>query len=90
MLVSQFDHFGSLKNWIHESSNKKYWNQLVDHLTHPEIPFSERPEEWVPLSSWQAQHANPAHKNEHNNSDDNNEHNNDQDSTENGEPIPPQ
>ncbi len=47
--------FGLLQDWIHEASNKKYWNQLVDRLLHPSTPLPERPEAWGPLPLWRAQ-----------------------------------
>ena len=31
----QIDRHGTLRNWIHEASNEKYWCQLVDRLLHP-------------------------------------------------------
>ncbi len=34
------DWFGSLRDWIHEASNKQYWNQLVDRLLHPNMPLA--------------------------------------------------
>jgi hypothetical protein len=50
----QIDRYGSLRSWIHEASNKSYWNQLVDRLLHPNTPTPERPADWGPLPSWQA------------------------------------
>ena len=50
----QIDQHGSLRSWIHEASNEKYWCQLVDRLLHPATPVPERPADWGPLSSWQA------------------------------------
>jgi hypothetical protein len=35
----QIDRYGSLRSWIHEASNKKYWCQLVDRLFHPFTPL---------------------------------------------------
>ncbi len=32
------DHFGSLQDWIHEATDKKYWNQLVKRLLHADMP----------------------------------------------------
>ena len=46
------DRFGSLHGWIHEASNKEYWNQLVARLLNPRTPLPERPEAWGPLPSW--------------------------------------
>ena len=45
------NHFKSLWVWIYEASYKKYWNQLVDHLLHPNssTPLPECSEEaWCP------------------------------------------
>ena len=53
----QIDRYGSLRSWIHEASNKSYWNQLVDRLLHPNTPTPERPADWGPLPSWQARRA---------------------------------
>ena len=89
--LKRIDHYGSLKHWIYEASNGKYWNQLIKHLTHPETPLPERPEEWGPLPSWQARHANTntTNENESDNSDDEDEHDNNQDNAESREPLPP-
>jgi hypothetical protein len=46
--------YGSLRDWIHEASNKKYWCQLVNCLLHPTTPLPERPAAWGPLPSWRA------------------------------------
>ncbi len=46
------NHFRSLHDWIHETSNEEYWNQLATHLLHPSTPLPERPEAWGPLPSW--------------------------------------
>jgi hypothetical protein len=35
----QIDRYGSLRTWIHEASNEKYWCQLVDQLLHPLMPL---------------------------------------------------
>ena len=48
------DCFGLLRDWIHEASNKEYWNQLVARLLNPCTPIPERPEAWGPLPSWRA------------------------------------
>ena len=37
----QIDRYGSLRSWIHEASNKWYWNQRVDRLLHPNTPTPE-------------------------------------------------
>jgi hypothetical protein len=39
----QIDRYGSLRTWIHEASNKKYWCQLVDQLIHPSMLFQDQP-----------------------------------------------
>jgi hypothetical protein len=49
------DRFGLLQDWIHEASNKIYWNQLVDCLLHPSTPLPEHPEDLGPLPLWRAQ-----------------------------------
>ena len=88
--LKRIDHYGSLKHWIHEASNKQYWNQLIKRLTHPETPLPERTEEWGPLPSWQARHANtPTNEDESDNSDDEDEHDNNQDNAESRESLPP-
>ena len=87
--LKHIDHYGSLKHGIHEASNKKYWSQLIKRLTHPETPLPEQPEEWGPLSSWQARHANTINKNESNNSKDEDEHDNNQDNAESRDSPPP-
>ncbi len=51
------DYFGSLRDWIHKASDKKYWNQLVKRLLHPDTPLLECPEAWGTLPSWRAQRA---------------------------------
>ena len=55
------DRYGSLRNWIHEASNKQYWGQLVDRLIHPATPLPERPADWGPLPSWQARRNTSGH-----------------------------
>ena len=87
--LKHIDHYGSLKHWIHEASNEKYWNQLINRLTHPETPLPERPEEWGPLPAWQAQHANTTNEDESDNSDNEDELSNNQDNAESEEPLPP-
>ncbi len=65
--------FGSLRNWIHEATDKKYWNQLVKRLLHPDTPLRECPEAWGTLLSWRARQAasgrHPAAHNEDGNED---------------------
>jgi len=53
----QIDRYGSLRSWIHEASNKKYWCQLVDSLLYPSTLLPDRPDDWGPLPSWQARRA---------------------------------
>ena len=48
------DRYGFLCSWIHESSDKKYWCQLVDQLLYPDTLVPERPADWGPLPSRQA------------------------------------
>jgi hypothetical protein len=50
----QIDQYGSLRTWIHEASNKKYWCHLIDQLLHPSTPLPDWPADWGPLLSWQA------------------------------------
>ena len=59
--TAHIDQYGSLCNWIHEASNKKYWGQLVDRLLHPTTPLPERPADWGPLPSWQARRNTTSH-----------------------------
>jgi hypothetical protein len=51
------DRYRSLQDWIQEASNKKYWNQLVNHLLHPNTPLPEHPAARGPLPSWRARRA---------------------------------
>ncbi len=37
----QIDRYGSLRSWIHEALNKKYWCQLVERLLHPSTPLPD-------------------------------------------------
>ena len=53
----QIDRYGSLRSWIHEASNEKYWCQLVDSLLYPSTLLPDRPDDWGPLPSWQARRA---------------------------------
>ena len=39
------DDYGSLKNWINEALDKKYWNDLLDCLTDRQASIPERPTE---------------------------------------------
>ena len=39
------DDYGSLKNWINEALDKKYWNDLLDCLTDCQASIPERPAE---------------------------------------------
>ena len=64
------------------------WTVLVleptNQTTYPssKTPLPERPEEWGPLPSWQAQHANTTHKDKSDNSNDKDEHGNNEDNAE--------
>ena len=83
--LKRINHYGSLNySWIHKASNEQYWywSQLIKQLTHPKTPLPERPEEWGPLPSWQAQHANTTHKVKSDNSNDKDEHGNNEDNAE--------
>ena len=68
------DRHGSLRNWIHEASNEKYWCQLVDRLLHPTTPLPTRPDDWGPLPSWQRRRAATGHQQSTNPPDRANEH----------------
>jgi len=37
----QIDRHGSLRSWIHEASNEKYWCQLVNRPLHPSTPLPD-------------------------------------------------
>jgi hypothetical protein len=69
----QIDRYGSLQNWIHEASNKKYWCQLVERLLHPSTPLPDRPDDWGPLPSWQARRAAAGHHQQTNDPHDSND-----------------
>ncbi len=57
----QIDQYGSLRTWIYDASNKKYWCQLVDWLLHPLTPLPDQPADWGTLLSWQACRAAAGH-----------------------------
>jgi hypothetical protein len=57
----QIDQYCSLRTWIHEASNKKYWCQLIDQLLHSLTPLPDQPADWGPLPSWQACRAAAGH-----------------------------
>ena len=82
------DCFGSLRDWIHEASNKEYWNQLVAHLLNPCTPLPERPEAWGPLPSWRARRDTSSRRPAIIGNDDshNNRHDNDNESRERQQP----
>ena len=42
------DRYGSLKDWINEASDEKYWTALVQCLLHSDAPLPERPPTWGP------------------------------------------
>jgi hypothetical protein len=82
------DRHGSLRSWIHEASNEKYWCQLVDRLLHPTTPLPTRPDDWGPLPSWQRRRAATGHQQSNNPPDRANEH--PDDDTGRDSHIPPQ
>jgi hypothetical protein len=42
------DDYGSVRDWLREASNKKYWEQLVECLLAPRTPLPTRPTNWPP------------------------------------------
>jgi hypothetical protein len=48
VLTTTIDRYGSLKDWINEASNEKYWTALVQCLLHSDAPLPERPPTWGP------------------------------------------
>ena len=48
MPTTTIDRYGSLKDWINEASDEKYWNALVQCLLHSDAPLPERPPTWGP------------------------------------------
>ena len=46
--TTTIDHYGSLKDWINEASDEKYWTALVQCLLHSDAPLPERPPTWGP------------------------------------------
>ena len=82
------DRYGSLRNWIHEASNEKYWCQLVDRLLHPTTPLPDRPDDWGPLPSWQARRAATGHQQSNDSPNNNDDTPNDE--TEDDPHLPPQ
>jgi len=51
------DRYGSIRSWINEASDEKYWTQLVYRLMHPSTPLPDRPDKWGPIPSWRARRA---------------------------------
>ena len=82
------DRYGSLRNWIHEASNEKYWCQLVERLLHPTTPLPDRPDDWGPLPSWQARRAATGHQQSNDSPNNNDDTPNDE--TEDDPHLPPQ
>ena len=84
----QINRYGSLRSWIHEASNEKYWCELVERLLHPSTPLPDQPDDWGPLPSWQARRDAAGHQqtNDPPNSDDKTS----EDDTEDDSHIPPQ
>jgi hypothetical protein len=71
--TTTIDHYGSLKDWLNEASDEKYWTALVQCLLHSDAPLPERPPAWgappcrstrVPLL-----HAPPPADRDHDDSD---------------------
>ena len=48
MPTTTIDRYGSLKDWINEASDEKYWTALVQCLLHSDAPLPERPPTWGP------------------------------------------
>ncbi len=46
--TTTIDRYGSIKDWINEASNEKYWTALVQCLLHFDAPLPERPPTWEP------------------------------------------
>jgi hypothetical protein len=46
--TTTIDQHGSLKDWINEASNEKYWTALVQYLLHSDAPLPEQLTEWGP------------------------------------------
>jgi hypothetical protein len=44
--TTTIDRYGSLKDWINEASNEKYWTALVQCLLHSNAPLPEQPPAW--------------------------------------------
>jgi hypothetical protein len=81
------DPHGSLRSWINEAMNERYWTHLVYRLRHPTTPLPERPDEWGPIPSWHARRAASQARNNNNTPSDNEETN---DHTHESQPPPPQ
>jgi hypothetical protein len=48
--TTTIDRYGSLKDWINEASDEKYWTALVQCLLNSDAPLPEQPPAWeVPL-----------------------------------------
>ena len=44
--TTTIDRYGSLKDWINEASDEKYWTALVKCLLHSNAPLPEQPPAW--------------------------------------------
>jgi hypothetical protein len=44
--TTNIDRYGSLKDWINEASNEKYWTALVQYLLHSDAPLPEQRLAW--------------------------------------------
>ncbi len=45
--TTTINRYGSLKDWINEASDKRYWTVLVQCLLHFDAPLPERPTAWA-------------------------------------------
>jgi hypothetical protein len=46
--TTTINRYGSLKDWINEASDEKYWTALVQCLLHSYAPLPEQPPTWGP------------------------------------------
>jgi hypothetical protein len=46
--TTTINRYGSLKDWINEAYDKKYWTALVQCLLYSDTPLPEQPTAWAP------------------------------------------
>jgi hypothetical protein len=46
--TTTINRYRSLKDWINEASNGKYWTARVQCLPHSDVPLPEQPTAWEP------------------------------------------